>query len=38
MTGNRIWHDDKQVCDGRIRKAYADTTPGCEIEIKEAQE
>lgn len=38
MTGNKFWHDDKQVCDGRIRKLYADKTPGCLIEIKKADE
>lgn len=38
LTNLGIWHDDKQVCDGRIRKFYADKTPGCFIEIKEAHE
>ena len=38
LTNLGIWHDDKQVCDGRIRKLYADKTPGCLIEIKEADE
>ena len=36
LTNLGVWHDDKQVCDGRIRKFYADRTPGCLIEIKEA--
>ena len=47
LTNVGIWGDDKQVCDGRIRKLYTQTsglfsnlqlTPGCEIEIKEAIE
>ncbi len=36
LTNLGIWHDDKQVCDGRIRKRYTDQTPGCAIEISEA--
>ena len=32
-----LWTDDKQVCDGRIRKLYSNRM-GCEIEIKEAGE
>lgn len=43
LTNLGIWGDDKQVCDGRIRKFYTEyTTPdlqgqmGCRIEIKEA--
>lgn len=36
LTNLGIWQDDKQVCDGRIRKLYADPTAGCSIEIKEA--
>ena len=43
LTNLGIWQDDKQVCDGRIRKLYAVgvglvNTPGCFIEIKEAGE
>lgn len=46
LTNLGIWQDDKQVCDGRIRKLYTQTSglfdnlqcaAGCEIEIKEAQ-
>lgn len=46
LTQLGIWGDDKQVCDGRIRKLYAPnrdpefsiaaTVCGCEITIKEA--
>lgn len=36
ITNLGLWGDDRQVCDGRIRKLYADKTPGCLIEIKEA--
>lgn len=32
-----IWLDDKQVCDGAPIKLYANGTPGCLIEIKEAE-
>ena len=40
LTNLGIWGDDKQVCDGCIKKIYvkaAFLTPGCQIEIKEAQ-
>jgi Holliday junction resolvase RusA-like endonuclease len=36
LTNIGIWNDDKQVCDGRIRKLYAQGMPGCEITIQEA--
>lgn len=36
ITNLGLWGDDRQVCDGHIRKLYADRTPGCLIEIKEA--
>lgn len=40
LTNLGIWGDDKQVCDGRIRKLYVLNSgigqPGCSIEIKEA--
>ena len=45
LTNLGIWGDDKQVCDGRIKKLYTQTSglfdtiqcvPGCDIEIKEA--
>ena len=40
MNGNKsnlgIWHDDKQVCDGRIVKQYA-AIPGFQIRIAEAE-
>lgn len=38
LTNLGIWGDDKQVCDGRIRKLYArqDGVIGCEITIQEA--
>lgn len=39
LTNLGIWLDDKQVCDGRIQKRYADGhAVGCQIEIKEADE
>jgi Holliday junction resolvase RusA-like endonuclease len=40
LTNLGIWHDDKQVCDGRIRKQYANSNqrPGCLIQIQEAWE
>lgn len=38
LTNLGIWGDDKQVCDGRIRKLYAEKTFGCLIEIKDALE
>lgn len=45
LTNLGIWGDDKQVCDGRIRKFYSipahglvNAVPmGCQIEIKEAE-
>ena len=38
LTNLGIWCDDKQVCDGTIRKLYAVSCgPGCCIQIKEAQ-
>jgi crossover junction endodeoxyribonuclease RusA len=36
LTNLGIWHDDKQVCDGRIVKQYA-AIPGCQIRISEAR-
>lgn len=37
LTVSRMWLDDKQVCDGRIRKFYADMRgPGVSITISEA--
>ena len=36
LTNLGIWRDDKQVCDGRIRKLYGDRV-GCDITIQEAQ-
>jgi Holliday junction resolvase RusA-like endonuclease len=45
LTNLGIWQDDKQVCDGRIRKLYTQTSgfmetiqccAGCDITIKEA--
>ena len=36
LTNLGLWHDDKQVCDGTIRKLYSNNAMGCEIEIKEA--
>lgn len=42
LTNLGIWHDDKQVCAGQIRKFYAPsqhggmTDCGCHIEIMEA--
>jgi crossover junction endodeoxyribonuclease RusA len=36
LTNLGIWHDDKQVCDGRIRKQYA-AIPGCQIRISETK-
>ena len=47
LTNLGIWGDDKQVCDGRIRKLYAGGMPfaqatiyqqGCEITIRQAGE
>lgn len=39
LTNLGIWLDDKQVCDGRVQKRYADGhAVGCQIEIKEADE
>ena len=35
LTQLGIWHDDKQVCDGRIKKLYSEY-PGCLIRICEA--
>lgn len=38
LTVSRMWMDDSQVCDGRIRKLYEDGRgPGVLIEITEAQ-
>ena len=43
LSKGDLWKDDKQVCDGRIRKFYVmsggaiqSTLPGCLIEIREA--
>ena len=38
LTNLGIWGDDKQVCDGRIQKLYANAPglPGCFIRISEA--
>lgn len=36
LTNLGLWPDDKQVCDGLIRKLYG-AQPGCEITIAEAQ-
>lgn len=36
LTNLGIWGDDRQVCDGRIRKVYADGRSGCWVEIREA--
>jgi crossover junction endodeoxyribonuclease RusA len=36
LTNLGIWHDDKQVCDGRIVKQYW-TSPGCKIRISQAE-
>jgi crossover junction endodeoxyribonuclease RusA len=38
LTNLGLWRDDKQVCDGRIRKHYCPHggTPGCDIVIAEA--
>lgn len=40
LTNLGIWADDKQVCDGRIRKFYDSPgrPHGCEIEIKECEQ
>ena len=40
LTNLGIWGDDKQACDGRIRKLYATPAgfPGCLIRISEAGE
>ena len=38
LTNLGIWGDDKQACDGRIQKLYADSSgPGCLIRISEAE-
>lgn len=37
LTNLGLWADDKQVCDGRIRKLYSARQPGCSITIFEAQ-
>lgn len=39
LTNLGLWHDDKQVCDGKIQKFYTNFagTHGCEIKISEAQ-
>lgn len=37
LTNAGIWKDDKQVCDGVVRKRYANTQPGCHIIISDAQ-
>lgn len=38
LTQLGVWHDDNQVCDGRIRKRYvpANSVPGVQITIREA--
>jgi len=37
LTQAGIWRDDKQVCDGRIRKMYCEPgNEGCQVEISEA--
>ena len=38
LTNLGLWGDDKQVCDGRIKKLYApaDGRCGCQVEIREA--
>jgi Holliday junction resolvase RusA-like endonuclease len=40
LTNLGIWHDDKQVCDGRIQKMYCTSPglPGCRVRIQEASE
>ena len=38
LTNLGIWGDDKQVCDGRIKKVYGRVMVGCQIEIREAGE
>jgi Holliday junction resolvase RusA-like endonuclease len=40
LTDLGLWGDDKQVCDGRVRKLYCPPgcSPGCEIVIQEAGE
>lgn len=36
LTVSRMWLDDSQVCDGRIRKRYDDGRgPGCVVLIRE---
>lgn len=35
ITAARVWHDDKQVTDGRIRKRYGRAFIGCHIIITE---
>lgn len=37
LTNLGLWADDKQVCDGRVRKLYGDTCAGCEIHLREAE-
>lgn len=39
LTNLGIWGDDKQVCDGRIKKVYSTPAgaPGCLIRISEAE-
>jgi len=38
LTNVCLWGDDAQVCDGRIKKLYAnDGMTGCFVEIKEAE-
>jgi len=43
LTNLGIWGDDKQVCDGRVKKYYvpfgliATGVAGCTVEIKEVE-
>ena len=36
LTVSRMWVDDSQVCDGPIKKRYANGQPGVKIRISEA--
>lgn len=37
LTNLGVWLDDKQVCDGRIRKFYMSAFHGVEVEVKEVE-
>lgn len=38
LTQVGMWKDDGQVCDGQIRKLYAEGSPGCHVTIKPCEE